>query len=324
MEIEGGETISVEGEITASVIDKIRVISSMISTTVGILTYLVPWLLMIYNPTFAEFTMINTLVQLILFTSIACIPAFLTKRMSYVDIAWPYGLVVIGVIILIYGEAPAWRKVMISAGYLVAGLRMGLMATMLFVKGGFKSEFPRYKYQRQYWRQGNHTIVMQIEILLQGIVNFTFLSLPAILIGFNPSPTVDPLEIIALIIWCVSTILETVADLQKREFMSQQTMRGNVCKSGLWRYSRHPNYFFQWMVWNSLIIGSVPAINLLLTGVECLVLTVCLFYISRLMYWCLVHYSGVKPAEYYSSIKRPSYVEYQRTTSRFFPWPPYS
>jgi steroid 5-alpha reductase family enzyme len=104
--------------------------------------------------------------------------------------------------------------------------------------------------------------------------------------------------------------------------IKQETNNRALCNVGLWRYSRHPNYFFEWMVWNSLIIISLPSL-FELWGSEHLVMMIALITLllmaSKMMYTTLLHYTGAKPAEYYSVQKRPEYKEYQKTTSIFFP-----
>ena len=94
-----------------------------------------------------------------------------------------------------------------------------------------------------------------------------------------------------------------------------------VCNVGLWKYSRHPNYFSEWMVWNGLIIAAIPS-WLALQGSELwLLLGLSLLYASKAMYTTLVYITGAVPSEYYSLKKRPGYQLYQQQTNRFFPGP---
>jgi steroid 5-alpha reductase family enzyme len=97
-----------------------------------------------------------------------------------------------------------------------------------------------------------------------------------------------------------------------------------VCNVGLWRYSRHPNYFAEWMVWNALVIAAIPS-WLARSGQDgslvWILLGLGLLFVSRIMYYTLVHYTGARPAEYYSVQKRPEYRAYQETTNMFFPGP---
>jgi steroid 5-alpha reductase family enzyme len=127
--------------------------------------------------------------------------------------------------------------------------------------------------------------------------------------------------------------MESVADFQKLGFlkrMKKTGMRNQVCNIGLWKYTRHPNYFAEWMVWNGLIIMAIPSwLDLRDVQVELfngqvdqifwLLVGVGLIYVSRMMYITLVYATGAIPSEYYSVQKRPGYKEYQKQTNLFFP-----
>ena len=100
----------------------------------------------------------------------------------------------------------------------------------------------------------------------------------------------------------------------------------NPPQVGLWRYSRHPNYFGEWMVWNSLVLTSLPSLAALWATQEenlavKLGVTLGLSLVSPMMYNCLTSYTGAEPAEYYSLQKRPQYANYQKTVNMFFPGP---
>jgi steroid 5-alpha reductase family enzyme len=266
--------------------------------------------------------------QLVLFTLVVNIPAKLTGRMSYVDIGWPLGLTLIGILVLVYGPGADSKKLLAGALFLFMGLRMGLMALLYLTKGAFKRELPRYQYQKLRWEKegkDNVTLAMQVEILVQAFANMSFLAMPALLIAWNPNSSFHWLEIVGLVLWVLSYGMESLADKQKNSFIATHIKAGNkraLCNTGLWRYSRHPNYFFEWMVWNSLIIIALPSL-MALWSTESVVMMIALVGVllmaSRMMYTTLVHYTGAKPAEYYSVQKRPEYKEYQRTTSMFFP-----
>ena len=102
---------------------------------------------MLYSSsTYSYLTTINALIQVVLFICTACIPAIRTGRMSYVDIAWPWGLFVIGVLTLACGEGYTMRKVMVGGCYILMGGRMGFGAFMAWRIGRLQTEFPRYEY----------------------------------------------------------------------------------------------------------------------------------------------------------------------------------
>ena len=128
-----------------------------------------------------------------------------------------------------------------------------------------KKEFPRYQYQRRRWERAGKTnipLAMQIDALVQGLANATFLALPAFIIGANTNPTFSTVEIVGLVLWGMAYAFESVADAQKIRFLRKMSGLGEkrkVCDVGLWQYSRHPNYFGEWMVWNALVLASVPS-----------------------------------------------------------------
>jgi steroid 5-alpha reductase family enzyme len=292
--------------------------------------YLVGWTLLLISSNFGAPGLVNGLLQLILFTFVVCIPAWRTERMSYVDIGWPWGLVVIGVVTLLMGEGDALRVAMVGGLYIFMGGRMGLFALNLWRLGALDRELPRYRYQAIRWErsgESNIALARQVEVLAQGMANMSFLAFPAMIIGVNPASSIGWIEILGFVIACGAFLIESVADFQKAGFIARAKAggeRNRVCDVGLWRYSRHPNYFAEWMVWNGLIVMALPSLPYLWATESVLVsalLIAGLIFVSRLLYVTLVYYTGAKPAEFYSVQKRPDYFEYQRTTNIFFPGP---
>jgi steroid 5-alpha reductase family enzyme len=288
------------------------------------------WVLLFFTADLGRLGLVNSIGQLVLFAFAVCLPVWKTGRMSYVDIGWPLGVAVIGALAWALADGDSVRRLIVSLVYLFIGLRMGLGALKMWRMGFFRQEFPRYQYQRLRWeRQGirNIPLMMQVEALVQGFANMSFLAFPAFLIATNASDRIHVLEIIGLLLWVGAFVMESVADGQKLAFLREMKKRGlknQVCNVGLWRYSRHPNYFAEWMVWNALVIAAIPS-WLARYGHDNIVvwvlLGVGLVNASRLMYITLVHYTGAKPAEYFSAQKRPAYKAYQQTTNMFFPGP---
>jgi len=294
-------------------------------------------LIVLSTSAFQTIGLINAMSQAILFTLIVCIPIWKTGRMSYVDIGWPWGLVLLGLITFIFSDGYWLRSFIVSAVVVLIGLRMGLGALKMWRLGLLKKEFPRYQYQRVLWsKEGkdNTLLALQVDAVSQGLANTSFLALPVFIIASNNSENFALLELIGLFVWASAFILESIADFQKLEFLKKMKKEGKqrqVCNVGLWKYCRHPNYFFEWMVWNGLIIAAIPSwltidpIKLYLFGYDysdgLLLTLVCMLYASKAMYTTLVYTTGAVPSEYYSAQKRPAYKEYQQTTNRFFPGP---
>lgn len=275
-----------------------------------------------------DLLLVNAAVQMTLFIVVACIPFLRKGRMSYVDIAWPFGVALIGAQLLLFADGEIIRRVAVGAVYLFIGLRMGVAALIMGKKTGviFKTEFPRYQYRRMIFKKSGNKhikIHMLAEILAQGVANISVLALPGFIIATNASTTITIWEIIGISIWAVAYILESVADTQKLLFISKNA--NGVCNIGLWRYSRHPNYFSEWLVWTGLVVAAVPS-WLSLKSTEAfatwIVLGLGAMCASMMLYITLVYLTGAKPAEYYSVRKRPEYKKYQEKTNMFFPWFP--
>ncbi len=276
--------------------------------------------------------LVNAALQMTLFVCVACIPFLRTGRMSYVDIAWPFGVALIGALILLMGDGNVLRKSLVGGVYLLIGLRMGIGALTMGKATGviFKTEFPRYVYRRTMMEQSGEkhmTFHMLAEIMAQGFANMSVLALPGFMLALNGSESISAWEMAGIGLWATAYILESTADAQKLRFISKPENRGGVCNIGLWRYSRHPNYFSEWLVWTGLVIAAVPswlALGSVVATPVSIVLGVGAIGASGMMYLTLVYLTGAIPAEYYSVRKRPDYKLYQERTNRFFPWFPKS
>ncbi|GAA5314812.1 MAG: DUF1295 domain-containing protein [Candidatus Pelagadaptatus aseana] len=292
--------------------------------------FILGWALLLCTPLFSDISLINGLAQLALFAVVVCLPAWKTGRLSYVDIGWPLGLAVIGLVTLLMAEGDPLRKSVVGCVYLFIGLRMGLTALKMLRLGAFDTELPRYQFQRRRWEKAGKTntmLAIQVDAVLQGLANASFLCAPAFVIAMNPNPEISPLEVFGLVLWLAAFAMETIADKQKVAFMREMKQRGEkgkVCNVGLWRYSRHPNYFAEWMVWNALVIAAIPSFIELYSAmplINWVLIGASLMYASFIMYNTLVIFTGAIPSEYYSVQKRPDYKQYQQETNMFFPGP---
>ena len=290
--------------------------------------FLACWILLFNSNNFQSFALINGIGQLVLFLFVVCIPIWRTKRMSYVDIGWPWGVALIGLITYCQINTITLSKTLAITAYILIGSRMGLGALKMWSMGLLKKEFSRYEYQKIRWEKSNKTntgLAMQVEALSQGLANASFLAIPIFLISVSPSTQLSSLEIIGFTIFMFSLVFETIADYQKLKFlkeMKRQNKKNMVCDIGLWKYTRHPNYFAEWMVWNGLIIASIPSYISLFDSEALwlwIMIGVALLYTSRIMYITLVYLTGAVPSEYYSTQKRPAYKAYQQSTNIFFP-----
>src|SRR5204862_3525004 len=140
-------------------------------------------------------------------------------------------------------------------------------------------------------------------------------SIPLVFAIFLAAQTPVPLlrlrDVIGVAILLIAIAGEAVADAELKRFRSDPANKGRVCDVGLWRWSRHPNYFFQWVGWLAY-----PVIALSFDypwGLASLLAPV-------FMYWILVHVTGIPPLEEQMLRSRGErYRDYQSRTSRFFP-----
>ncbi|WP_431783499.1 DUF1295 domain-containing protein [Streptomyces chumphonensis] len=290
--------------------------------------FLACWLALVLAEPTRTFALWNLVVQLVIFVPTACVPAWRTGRMSYVDFAWPCGLAAVGVQTFFFAESLTPLTLTVAVFYTVVGTRMSVWGALLYKPGWLTAELPRYQYQRRRWERAgfrSERVSVQYEILVQAMANASFLALPALLISTNASSRLVAWEYAAIALGLVAWSFESLADLQKRRFLGGYARTGrDICDVGLWRHSRHPNYFGQWMQWVALVALAAPsafALHDRVPPAALLVLSLALLWVVRMMYSTMVHYTGAVPAEYFSVRKRPAYAEYQATVNRFFPGP---
>jgi steroid 5-alpha reductase family enzyme len=279
-------------------------------------------------PATREFALWNVAVQLAIFIPSACVPAWRTGRMSYVDFAWPAGVLALGVQGFVFAGELTPPAVVAAAMFTVTGARLMYWGFLVVKPGWLTEEFPRYQYQRLVWEKAglrSERLSLQYEIGVQATANMSYFALPSIVIATGGRSGLHPLEVAAVVLWVAAFVFESVADVQKHRFLGGYATTGrDVCDVGLWRYSRHPNYFGQWVQWCAAVLLAVPSLVALYERtplVPWLVVALGLLFLVRAIYTVMVHYSGAVPAEYYSVRKRPAYRQYQAEVNRFFPGP---
>lgn len=225
-----------------------------------------------------------------------------------VDVGWAAGL---GLLAIWYGLAGggAWpHRALIGALGGVWGMRLALH--LLFDRVIGKPEDGRYAALREYWgarASANFFWFFQAQALLAVI-----LSAPFLLACLNRRPTITGLEWLGLVLWIVGICGEAIADRQLAAFRNRPENKGRTCREGLWRYSRHPNYFFEWVIWcgyGAIALAAPHGWIGLLSPALMLVL--------------ILKVTGIPYTEARALKTRgDDYRDYQRTTSVFVPWPP--
>jgi steroid 5-alpha reductase family enzyme len=231
------------------------------------------------------------------------------RNAGIVDIVWSAGFtpLVWLYVALGYGWMP--RKLLIAGMVSFWSLRLG---GYLFrrIKSHHPQEDERYADFRRKWGETFDRKMFgffQIQAALLWV-----LTLPFLLSCLNTKPSFHALEFIGLAIWAMGLIGESTADFQLSRFVSKPENRGRICQAGLWRYSRHPNYFFEWTIWIGYFVFALAQPNGWWS-----------VYCPLLMLHFLYNVTGVKLSERGSLARRgDAYREYQRTTSAFVPWFP--
>jgi len=190
---------------------------------------------------------------------------------------------------------------LLSLMYLIWSLRL---STHIFIRLKQNGEDPRYFEYKQKWSKFTFFIFFQFQAFLNAV-----LSLPLFLV-FHQDTDLSTIQYLALALWGLALAGETLADHQLKVFTSLKANRGRTCRQGLWRYSRHPNYFFEWLIWVAFALYALP----LETGY--------LGLLSPLLMWIFLNkITGIPPAEKRSLQSRgDDYRDYQQKTSAFFPW----
>lgn len=227
---------------------------------------------------------------------------------SLVDAGWAAGLGLSAVLLAALVDAPLERRLLVAAMAGGWSLRLALHLYLDRVRG--KPEDGRYRKLRAEWgpaAQRNFLLFFQAQALLVAV-----LSVPYVLALTNPRGALGPADAAGAALLLVSVLGESLADRQLAAFRTDPANRGRTCREGLWRYSRHPNYFFEWLqwwAWPALAFGS--PLFLLSLGAPALML----FFLFKV--------TGIPPTEARALETRgEDYRDYQRTTSVFVPWFP--
>lgn len=226
------------------------------------------------------------------------------KNNGIVDIFWAFNFLVIAIIIWVLADGYEPRKNVVCILAALWSLRLGFYL-LKRVGSHLKEEEGRYKKLREEWNDTKFFFFFQMQA-----VSNVMLSIPFFIIALNPEPHMSIVEYIGAGMWVLSIIGEGLSDYQLAAFKKDPANKGKVCQAGLWNYSRHPNYFFQFMIWVSVLIFALPSPYGWLA-------VICPLSIGYLIF----KVTGIPMTEEQAvRSKGELYKEYQRTTSAFVPW----
>lgn len=229
---------------------------------------------------------------------------------SIVDITWGLGFVLVAWVSFATGDGSDARRTLVVVLTTLWGVRL---AAYLAWRNIGKGE--DYRYQAMRRRHGDRFPLVSLYLVfgLQGVLMW-IVSLPvqAAMVPASPSGLVV-LDFAGIALWCVGMFFETVGDLQLARFKADPANSGSVMDRGLWRYTRHPNYFGDFCVWWGFYAFACATPNGWWTFIGPTVMSILLLRVS-----------GVPLLERALLKRRPGYAAYVARTSPFFPMPPRS
>lgn len=247
------------------------------------------------------------LLGVVLYMALLWVVSLYKKEADIVDFGWASSVAALGVWYSVIGEGDRASRLMLGA---IAGVWGGRLSYHLFIKRVLvPGEDGRYKELRASWGASaskNFLIFFTVQALLAFILSISFI--PAVSISSEQVNRV--VQSLGLLLAAISICGEAISDAQLARFVRNPANKGKVCSVGLWNYSRHPNYFFEWLCWCSYPLIAWGGIAWWMS----LLSPLCMLFL-------IVKVTGIPPTEARSMVSRPdAYREYQRTTSAFFPW----
>jgi len=254
---------------------------------------------------------------LLLIALLGALPVFLAiyalglrlRNFGIVDVAWAGGFTPIVILYACAGGGDGFHRwllaVLVSAWSLRLALHLGLRVARHHPK-----EDGRYASLRREWAPRLHRRMGGF-FLFQAIL-LVVLSMPFALVASASQASFTHWDLAALILVALAVGGEALADAQLDAFKRKPSNHGRVCEAGLWGWSRHPNYFFEWLVWVGFALAAVPVPYGWLAWLSPL-----------LMLWFLTRVTGIRyTEEQLLNSKGDAYRAYQQRTSAFIPWPP--
>ena len=237
---------------------------------------------------------------------------FISLRISnlgIIDIAWSLAFAPVAIFYAMCAPGFETRRWLIGAMVALWSLRLGIHVGVRVIRA-HPHEDPRYKEFREKWKK-NLPLKMFVFFQIQAL-SIVALCVPFLIASFNGRTTITVWEWTGFGIWLISVGGESLADHQLKHFKANPKNKNEVCQAGLWHYSRHPNYFFEWLTWMAYWIFALGS------PLGCVAI-----YCPALMLYFLLRITGIPLTERQSlKSKGEKFREYQRTTSMFVPWFP--
>ena len=227
------------------------------------------------------------------------------RDVSIVDSFWSVMILLAGLVYLLNAPEPGERAYLVIGLTLIWAIRLSA-----YISWRNRGEQEDYRYQQirknnqPYFEFKSFYIVFALQAALAWLV-----SLP-LLAAINSQDPLNWIDYLALSLWITGMLFEVIGDRQLASFKADSANRGKVLSRGLWRYTRHPNYFGEFCIWWAFFLFALAS------GSWLSILS------PLLMSLLLLKVSGVSLLEKDIASRRPQYEEYRKTTNAFFPWWP--
>lgn len=250
-------------------------------------------------------TLLLTLIVVFIYMNIVFLIALKHKNNGLVDVGWGFGFVVISIFsLLINIDKFLIIKLIPTILVMLWGFRLSYY---LFKRNYKKEEDYRYKDMRQRWGKNVNIDAYFKIFMLQGLL-MSIISLPIIFFNSTYIDKFNLLNIFGLIIWIIGYLFEVIGDYQLKKFIKNPNNKGKIMTYGLWKYTRHPNYFGESVMWWGIFLITINS-SLSYYGI------ISPIFITFL----LVFISGIPLLEKkYENNKE--FQEYAKKTSKFIPW----
>ena len=259
------------------------------------------------------FLVVGLGIALSLIMALAWKVAVRTGRSGWIDAIWSFavgGAGLVASLVPVTEEEPRRRQLIVGVLVVIWSARLGLHIVCRTMGAG---DDPRYAQLREDWGQDFRK---RLFWFLQVQAGAAFLLVVSILIAArNPAPELRLGDWLGILVFVTALAGETLADQQLERFRANAVNKDRVCDTGLWSFSRHPNYFFEWLGWLSYPLiaidptGHYPCGWIALSG-------------PAFIYWLLVHVSGVPPLEAHMLRSRgDAFRAYQARVNVFWPGP---
>lgn len=229
------------------------------------------------------------------------------KNFGIVDAVWAFCFVIHAAIFDLFTEGYTNRKILFLSMLVIWSCRLGFYLAKR-IASHHPKEDTRYVNLRADYKE-NFKLRFLLFYFYQA-VSVSFLTLPFIFVFQNAATEISNLEWVGVVLWSIAVLGEAIADYQMKAFRSNPSNKGKVCDVGLWKYSRHPNYFFESLIWWSYFIFMLATPGLIWS-----------IYAPLTMLFLLTKVTGVPPSEAQALKSRgEAYRRYQEKTSVFIPW----